>query len=144
MRRLAVGQVVYTAICQDSGTMLDDATVFRMTEDNLRLVGGCDGDGPWLEEQADALGLRAYVKPAGDALHNLAVQGPLSRDTLRELVWTRPGQPALDDLKWFRFLIGRLRDRTACRSSSRAPATRASSATRSGAIPTTAPRCGTR
>lgn len=112
VRRLAVGQVVYTAICQDSGTMLDDATVFRMTEDNLRLVGGDDGDGPWLEEQADALGLRAYVKPAGDALHNLAVAGPRSRDTLREIVWTGPGQPALGDLAPSRFLVGRLHDRT--------------------------------
>jgi aminomethyltransferase len=111
VRRLAAGEVVYTAICQDSGTMLDDATVFRMTEDNLRLVGGSDDDGPWLEEQAGALGLRAYVKPAADALHNLAVQGPLSRDTLRDVVWAPSGQPALGDLARFRFLVGRLHDR---------------------------------
>jgi glycine cleavage system T protein (aminomethyltransferase) len=108
VRKLAVGQVVYTAICQDTGGMLDDATVFRMTDDNFRLIGGCDGDGPWLLEQAEASGLRVHVKPASDALHNLAVQGPASRDVLREIVWTRPGQPALDDLRWFRFLVGRI------------------------------------
>jgi aminomethyltransferase len=108
VRKLAVGQVVYTAICQDTGGMLDDATVFRMTEDNFRLVGGCDGDGPWMAEQAEASGLRVHIKPASDALHNLAVQGPASRDVLRSIVWTRPGQPALEDLRWFRFLVGRI------------------------------------
>ena len=110
-RRLAVGQVAYTALCQDSGGMLDDATVFRMTPDNFRLVGGCPGDGDWLQELAERFGLRAFVKPASDALHNLAVQGPRSRELLASIVWTRPDQPALADLRWFRFAVARLHDR---------------------------------
>ncbi|MBX5442320.1 MAG: DUF1989 domain-containing protein [Solirubrobacteraceae bacterium] len=107
-RRLAVGQVVYTALCHESGGMLDDATIFRLGPDNFRLVGGDDRDGPWLEELAGREGLRAFVKPATDALHNLAVQGPASRDVLAELIWTPPAQPALRDLRWFRFLVGRI------------------------------------
>ena len=54
------------------------------------------------------LGLRVNVKDSTDQLHNLAVQGPNSRDIMRELVWTPPTQPPLDELKWFRFLIGRI------------------------------------
>ena len=34
VRRLAVGQVVYTAVCNETGGMIDDATVFRLG-DNL-------------------------------------------------------------------------------------------------------------
>jgi aminomethyltransferase len=107
-RRLAVGQVVYTALCNETGGMIDDATVFRLGPDNFRFVGGDEYDGVWLKEQASRLGLRVWVKPSTDQLHNLAVQGPASRDILAEIVWTPPTQPALAELKWFRFTIGRI------------------------------------
>ena len=80
IRRLAVGQVVYTALCNETGGMIDDATVFRLGDDNFRFVGGDAYDGVWLKEQAERMGLKAFVKPSTDQLHNLAVQGPLSRD----------------------------------------------------------------
>jgi aminomethyltransferase len=107
-RRLAVGQVVYTALCNETGGMIDDATVFRLGPDNFRFVGGDEYDGVWLKEQASRLGLRVWVKPSTDQLHNLAVQGPASRDLLAGIVWTPPTQPALAELKWFRFTIGRI------------------------------------
>jgi len=40
MRRLAVGQVVYTAMCYETGGMIDDGTVFRLGQDNFRWIGG--------------------------------------------------------------------------------------------------------
>jgi aminomethyltransferase len=107
-RRLAVGQVVYTAVCNDTGGMIDDATVFRLGDDNFRFVGGDEYDGVHLKELAERLGLRVWVKPSTDQLHNVAVQGPLSREILGEIVWAPPTQPALTELKWFRFLIGRI------------------------------------
>ena len=81
-RRLAVGQVVYTAVCNDTGGMIDDATVFRLGDDNFRFVGGDEYDGVHLKELAERLGLRVWVKPSTDQLHNVAVQGPLSREIL--------------------------------------------------------------
>jgi aminomethyltransferase len=62
----------------------------------------------WLRELAAREGLRAWVKESTDQLHNLAVQGPASRDVLREVLWTPPAQPSLDELGWFRFTVGRL------------------------------------
>jgi aminomethyltransferase len=109
-RRLAIGQVVYTAVCNETGGMIDDATVFRLGQDNFRFVGGDEYDGIWLKELAERLGLRVWIKPSTDQLHNLAIQGPASRDILRELVWTPPTQPSFDELKWFRFLVGRIGD----------------------------------
>jgi aminomethyltransferase len=108
VRKLAVGQVVYTALCNETGGMIDDATVFRLGPDNFRFVGGDEYDGIWLREVAEREGLRAFVKPTTDELHNIAVQGPESRAALAEIVWTPPTQTSFSDLKWFRFLIGRI------------------------------------
>jgi aminomethyltransferase len=106
-RRLAVGQVVYTAVCNETGGMIDDATVFRLGGDNFRFIGGDAYDGVWLKELAERSGFRVWVKPTTDELHNVAVQGPESRAIMKELVWTPPTQPSLEELKWFRFLVGR-------------------------------------
>ena len=92
IRRLADGQVVYTAMCNETGGMLDDGTVFRLGPDNFRFVGGAEYDGVWLREQAERLGLRVWVKESTDDLHNIAVQGPASREILAQLVWTPPAQ----------------------------------------------------
>ena len=108
VRKLAVGQVVYTAMCYDTGTMLDDGTLFRLGRDNFRWIGGCDQGGAWLREQAEALGLDVWVRSSTDQLHNLSVQGPLSRQVVSEILWTPPAQPSIEELGWFRFSVGRL------------------------------------
>ncbi len=110
VRKLSVGQVVYTALCNETGGMIDDATVFRLGQDNFRFVGGDEYDGVWMRQVADRLGLKVWIKPTTDQLHNIAVQGPLSREALAEFVWTPPSQPSLQELKWFRFLVGRIGD----------------------------------
>ena len=99
--------MVYTAVCNETGGMIDDATVFRLGDDNFRFIGGDEYTGVWLKELAERLGLKVFVKPSTDQLHNLAVQGPESREIMKKLVWTPPTQPGLDELKWFRFLVGR-------------------------------------
>ncbi len=111
IRKLSHGQVVYSAMCNETGGMLDDCTVFRLGDTNFRFVGGDDYDGVWLREQAERLGLdRVWVKPSTDQLHNIAVQGPASRELLAQIIWTPPTQPAFTELGWFRFAIGRLGD----------------------------------
>jgi len=108
VRKLAVGQVVYTAMCYEHGGMIDDGTLFRLGDNNFRWIGGDDYSGIWLREQAEKLGLKAWVRSSTDQLHNVAVQGPKSRDILREIIWTPPSQPTVDELGWFRFAIGRI------------------------------------
>jgi aminomethyltransferase len=108
VRKLSVGQVVYTALCNETGGMIDDATVFRLGQDNFRFVGGDEYDGVWLREVAEREHLRVWIKPSTDQLHNLALQGPESRAALAETIWTPPTQPSLEELKWFRFLVGRI------------------------------------
>ncbi len=110
VRRLSVGQVTYSAMCYETGGMLDDGTLFRLGDSNFRWIGGDDYGGVWLREQAGKLGLRVWVRTSTDQLHNLSVQGPRSREILREVVWTPPLQPMLEELSWFRFTIGRIGD----------------------------------
>ena len=108
VRKLTTGQVVYTAMCYEHGGILDDGTLFRLGENNFRWIGGDDYGGIWLRELAGKLGLKAWVRSSTDQLHNVAVQGPKSRDILREVIWAPPAQPALEELGWFRFTIGRI------------------------------------
>ena len=108
VRKLAVGQVVYTSMCYEHGGMIDDGTLFRLGDSNFRWIGGDDYGGIWLRELAEKLGLKAWVRSSTDQLHNVALQGPKSRDILREVIWTPPAQPSVDELGWFRFTIGRI------------------------------------
>jgi aminomethyltransferase len=108
VRKLTTGQVVYTAMCYEHGGILDDGTLFRLGENNFRWIGGDDYSGIWLRELAGKLGLKAWVRSSTDQLHNVAVQGPKSRDILREVIWAPPAQAALEELGWFRFTIGRI------------------------------------
>ena len=110
MRRLAIGQVVYAAMCYETGGMIDDGTAFRLGDDNFRWIGGSDYGGEWMREQATKLGLNVWVRSSTDQLHNVAVQGPKSREILKEVVWTSPAQPSIAELGWFRFTIGRIGD----------------------------------
>ena len=108
VRKLAVGQVVYTPMCYEHGGMVDDGTLFRLGENNFRWIGGDDASLLWIKEQAARTGANVLLKTASDQIHNVAVQGPKSRDTLRAIVWTPPGRPSIDELGWFRFTIGRI------------------------------------
>ena len=110
VRRLSVGQVVYTAMCNESGGMIDDGTIFRLNNNNFRWIGGADESGIWLREQAEKMGLKAWVKSSTSELANLQIQGPKSQDILKKLVWTRPDQATVEELNWFRFSIARIGD----------------------------------
>jgi aminomethyltransferase len=107
IRKLAVGQIYYTPICYDHGGMIDDGTLFRLGDNNFRWVGGDDASVLWIKEQAAKSGAKVLLKTASDQIHNVAVQGPKSREILSKILWTPPGRPTLQELGFFRFTIGR-------------------------------------
>lgn len=110
MKKLSVGQVVYTAMCYEHGGMIDDGTVYRLGNDNFRWIGGNDTSGLWLKEQAIKHNLNAWVRNSTDQLHNIALQGRHSREVLSKIFWTPPQQPSIDELEWFRLTIARVGD----------------------------------
>ncbi|WP_282022537.1 DUF1989 domain-containing protein [Ruegeria faecimaris] len=110
MKKLSVGQVVYTAMCYEHGGMIDDGTVYRLGETNFRWIGGNDTSGLWLQEQALKRNMNVWVRNSTDQLHNIAVQGRHSRDILSKIFWTPPQQPTIDELPWFRLSVARVGD----------------------------------
>ncbi len=110
VRRVSVGQVVYSPMCRSTGAMFDDGTLFRLSPHSFRWMAGDAQATNWLRELAESLGLDVRVRTATSSLCNLAVQGPKSRDILKSLIWTTDAHPRLDELKWFRFLVGRVGD----------------------------------
>jgi len=108
VRKLSVGQIVYTAMCYDNGCMVDDGTLYRLCDNTFRWIGGCDEGGKHLRNIAKDKKLNAWVKSSTDQLHNVAVQGPKSRETLAKIIWTPKTQTAIEELKWFRLTIGRI------------------------------------
>lgn len=108
VKRLAPGAIAYTAMCNETGGMLDDGTVFRMGPDTFRWICGDEYSGTWLRDQAAANGWHVNVKSATDQIHNIGVQGPKSLDVLSAIAWTPPAQPSVAEIDWFRFAIGRI------------------------------------
>ena len=110
IKKLSNGGIFYTAMCYEHGGMIDDGTVFRLGDNNFRWIGGNDTSGKWLRDQAEKHGLNAWVKSSTDHHHNIAVQGPLSRDILSQVLWTHPAHSTVEDLAWFRFTPARIGD----------------------------------
>ncbi|MGV8938669.1 MAG: DUF1989 domain-containing protein [Allorhizobium sp.] len=110
VRKLSVGQVVYSAMCYEHGGMIDDGTLFKLGDNNFRWIGGDDQSGIWLREQAAKMGYQAWVRSSTDQMHNIAIQGPKSREILKDIIWTPAKQASVADLEWFRFSIGRIGD----------------------------------
>ncbi len=102
IKKLATGQIVYTAMCHEHGGMIDDGTVFRLGDNNFRWIGGNDASGLALRELAASRKLNAWVRDSTAQLCNVAVQGPLSRQILSKVIWTPPTQPTMEELGWFR------------------------------------------
>jgi aminomethyltransferase len=108
VRKLSVGQVFYTTMCYEHGGMVDDGTLFRLGDNNFRWIGGDDASLLWLKDQAAKSSYNINLKTATSEIHNVAVQGPRSREILREIVGTPPGRPTIDELGLFRFTVGRI------------------------------------
>jgi aminomethyltransferase len=78
--RLAVGQVHYTLWCDDAGKVLDDGTLFRLSEDRYRLC--CqERHLPWLLDTAE--GFDVTITDETPEVAALSLQGPCSANVLR-------------------------------------------------------------
>ena len=109
--KLAQHRGLYALMCDERASVLDDGTLFRLEPTAFRWCCGSSDSALHLREQAERLGLTVHILTLGNKMVNLALQGPASRDILRDVVFTQPTRPALDNLKWFGFTIARLRDR---------------------------------
>lgn len=108
IRRLAVGEIAYSASCLETGGMVDDGTIFRMGENCFRWICGDEYSGTWLKQLAQQHGYKISIRNSSQHIHNIAVQGPHSRALLQQLIWTPEHQPSVEKLAWFHFTLGKL------------------------------------
>jgi aminomethyltransferase len=92
--KLKVGQVYYTPWCDEHGKVIDDGTVHRIAEHELRWTAA-DPQYRWLTQ--NAAGLDVTVEDVTEELAALALQGPFSRDVLEAAT----GED-FSDLRYFR------------------------------------------
>ncbi|MEZ4516616.1 MAG: aminomethyltransferase family protein [Chloroflexota bacterium] len=81
--RQQTGQVYYTPWCDEHGKVIDDGTVSRLDTNHFRLTSA-DPNLRWFQDVG--YGLNAQVTNVTDDLAALALQGPLSRAVLEQVV----------------------------------------------------------
>ncbi len=92
--KLKVGQVYYTPWCDEHGKVIDDGTVHRLGEQELRWTAA-DPQYRWLHQ--NAAGLDVEIEDVTESVAALALQGPFSRAVLEAATGEDFG-----DLRYFR------------------------------------------
>ncbi|MBI3160522.1 MAG: aminomethyl transferase family protein [Chloroflexi bacterium] len=92
----AVGQVMYSPWCDEDGQVIDDGTIQRFGPQHFRLTAA-DPSLRWFQDVA--FGLDAQIRDLSADLGALALQGPKSREILKQVI-TQSGVP-LDALKYY-------------------------------------------
>jgi glycine cleavage system T protein (aminomethyltransferase) len=93
LRKVAVGQVIYTPWCDERGKVIDDGTVSRLANNKYRWTAA-DPSLRWFHQ--NAVGLDVEIEDISEKIAALALQGPTSGRLLKELVG-----PSILDLKYF-------------------------------------------
>jgi aminomethyltransferase len=99
MRKVSVGQVVYTPWCDEQGKVIDDGTVSRL-EENVYRWTAADPSLRWFTQ--NAAGLDVQLTDISETVAALALQGPTSARLLKTIVENAD----LANLKYFRVTKG--------------------------------------
>lgn len=87
--KLAVGQVQYSLMCYENGTIVDDILVYRLGENHYWLVvnaGNIAKDWEWVNYAVVRAGLtNLELKNISDEVGQIALQGPLAERILARL-----------------------------------------------------------
>ena len=95
LRKVAVGQVVYTPWCDEHGQVIDDGTVSRLAENTYRWTAA-DPSLRWFTQ--NAIGLEVRIEDISETVAALALQGPTSGRLLKAIV----EDAEIEQLKYFR------------------------------------------
>jgi aminomethyltransferase len=98
--KCAIGQALYTCLCDGEGKVIQDGTVFRLAEDYFRFHLA-DPALRWLK--LNAVGMDVHIKEVSEEIAALAIQGPNSAAILKQLV-----DAAIGKLRFFRLTRARL------------------------------------
>lgn len=86
--KCALGQALYTCLCDDEGKVIQDGTLFRLAEDRFRF-NLAEPSLRWLD--LNAVGLDVEITDVSEQIAALALQGPNSLNILRQVMDTDAG-----------------------------------------------------
>src|SRR5437867_2848906 len=95
VRKIGVGQVIYTPWCDEHGKVIDDGTVSRLDENVYRWTAA-DPSLRWCTQ--NAFGLSVQIEDISESVAALALQGPTSGRLLIQIVEGAD----IENLKYFR------------------------------------------
>ncbi|MEO7970439.1 MAG: aminomethyltransferase family protein [bacterium] len=95
LRKVSVGQVIYTPWCDENGKVIDDGTVSRLEENTYRWTAA-DPSLRWFRQNAS--GMKVEIEDISESVSALALQGPTSGRLLQSLV----RDADIANLKYFR------------------------------------------
>jgi aminomethyltransferase len=98
VRKISVGQVVYTPWCDEHGKVIDDGTVSRL-EENVYRWTAADPSLRWLTQ--NSIGLDVQIEDISESVAALALQGPTSGRLLKAIA-----DADIENLKYFRVTKG--------------------------------------
>ena len=98
--KCAVGQALYSCLCEDDGAVIQDGTLFRLAEDHFRFHLA-DASFRWLK--LNAFGMDVSIEEVSEQIAALALQGPNAFEILRKIV-----DVDLSQLRFFRFKRGKI------------------------------------
>src|SRR6267143_254998 len=101
LRKVSVGQVVYTPWCDEQGKVIDDGTVTRL-EENVYRWTAADPSLRWFSQ--NGVGLDVQIEDISESVAALALQGPTSGRLLKTVVEGTD----IGSLKYFRVTTGRI------------------------------------
>ena len=101
VHRLRVGRVMYGAMCNEAGGLIDDPTVFRLGTDHFWMIASSDDNLVALRALARQRGFDVSLTDITDVIANVAVQGPASTAVVANALASLPSYPSVTDLKWF-------------------------------------------
>ncbi len=99
VRKVSVGQVIYTPWCDEHGKVIDDGTVSRLEENTYRWTAA-DPSLRWFTQNAS--GMDVHIEDISESIAALALQGPTSGRLLKSLV----KDADIENLKYFRVTSG--------------------------------------
>lgn len=99
MRKVSVGQVIYTPWCDEKGKVIDDGTVSRLQENTYRWTAA-DPSLRWFTQ--NAAGMDVQIEDISESVSALALQGPTSGKLLKRVVQDAD----IANLKYFRVTNG--------------------------------------
>jgi aminomethyltransferase len=98
---MAVGQAQYSAMCLESGGVVDDLLVYRYPDRYMLVVNASNREKDWAWVGSHAGDLDVELEDASDATALLALQGPAARAILRPLA-----EVDVDRVAYYRFAEG--------------------------------------